>query len=159
MNTLLDTSKRLYYTNMVQEASNDSKSFFKVVEKLLCRKKETSLSDCKSTAELAAEFGKFFIQKVQTIHASLGGEADASLADVQSAPNNCSLDEFQCATQEEVRKLIMASPTKSCSLDPVPTWLLKKCSASVVPILTDLVNLSLLNGSVPDQLKVAHAPY
>ena len=48
------------------------------------------------------------------------------------------------------------SPSKSCELDPIPTSLLKKCSASVIPIITDIVNESLATGIVPAELKIAH---
>ena len=94
------------------------------------------------------------MQKIQKIHASLGLFSDLSAT--PAAPDGCVLYELQCATHEEIKKLIMASPTKSCGLDPVPTWLLKNLSASVVPILTELVNISLRDGVVPAQLKVAY---
>ena len=33
----------------------------------------------------------------------------------------CSLNVFSAVTESEVRKIIVKSPTKSCSLDPAPT--------------------------------------
>ena len=47
------------------------------------------------------------------------------------------------------------SPAKSCDLDPFPTWLLKKCEAVTVPILTHLINSSLTAGFVDPALKTA----
>ena len=46
-------------------------------------------------------------------------------------------------------------PSKSCSLDPVPTWLVKLCPA-LIPILCDIVNDSLSTAHVPTILKQAH---
>ena len=39
----------------------------------------------------------------------------------------CPLTCFEAATSEEVRKLSLTSPTKTCALDPVPTSLLISC--------------------------------
>ena len=52
-------------------------------------------------------------------------------------------------------KYIMKTPAKSCLLDPIPTWYLKQNANLFVPILTDIVNLSLSTGKFPDQLKHA----
>ena len=49
----------------------------------------------------------------------------------------------------------MQSPTKSCQLDPIPTYLLKECIDTVLPILTEIVNRCLTNGYMPRSLKEA----
>ena len=46
-------------------------------------------------------------------------------------------------------------PSKSCALDPLPTWLMKRCIDCVLPMLTKIVNFSLRMGHVPDCMKVA----
>jgi len=65
------------------------------------------------------------------------------------------LSTFEPASEEEVKKLIMGSATKSCGLDPIPTWLLKECIDSLLPVLTRIVNLSLSSAEVPSNLKEA----
>ena len=42
--------------------------------------------------------------------------------------NDSNFTLFECATGDEVLKLLNRSPTKSCNLDPVPTNLLKGTS-------------------------------
>ena len=32
---------------------------------------------------------------------------------------------------------------QSCELDPLPTWLLKECKAELIPLIIDIVNMSL----------------
>ena len=49
----------------------------------------------------------------------------------------------------------MESPTKSCDFDPLPTWLLKQCLDVLVPVITKIVNLSLSESVMPDDLKEA----
>ena len=49
----------------------------------------------------------------------------------------------------------MKSPTKSCLLDPWPTFLVKECIDILLPSITRLVNCSLSEGVVPDEFKKA----
>ena len=49
----------------------------------------------------------------------------------------------------------MKSPTKSCSLDPLPTHLLKDHLDLLVPAITKLINCSLSSGIVPSKFKQA----
>ena len=63
--------------------------------------------------------------------------------------------EFKPADQEEVRKIISKSPNKSCSLDSLPTWLLKQNMDIMVPTITSIVNTSLSTGIFPTVMKHA----
>lgn len=67
-----------------------------------------------------------------------------------------SLYTWQPATIDEVRKIIMESPSKSCELSPVPTSIIKECIDSFLPCVTLIVNKSLLQGEFPNGLKIAH---
>ena len=62
---------------------------------------------------------------------------------------------FQPLSEDDVRKLIKQSPNKQCSSDPIPTWLLKECLDSLLPVLTLLVNKSLQIGYFPEEWKNA----
>ena len=62
---------------------------------------------------------------------------------------------FKTVTQDDVRKILNTSPSKSCSLDPIPTWLVKQCSDTLVPILTSIVNISLDTSDFSTELKKA----
>ena len=56
---------------------------------------------------------------------------------------------------EEISKIIKNSPTKSCLLDPWPTFLVKDCLDILLPSITKLVNYSLAEGVVPSAFKNA----
>ena len=58
-------------------------------------------------------------------------------------------------TQEDARYLVKKSTTKSCTLDPKPTSLLKDHLDEFIPILMDILNTSLQSGTFPDDLKNA----
>ena len=49
----------------------------------------------------------------------------------------------------------MESPPKSCSLDPLPTCLVRENVDVLAPLITQIINLSLLSGVVPKALKAA----
>ena len=42
----------------------------------------------------------------------------------------------------------MKSPSTSCNLDPIPTWLLKKCLNELLPIITQIINMSIVDADV-----------
>ena len=62
---------------------------------------------------------------------------------------------FTQVTQDEIDKIISKSPTKSCLLDPMPTFLIRECIDILLPSITKLVNCSLCEGLVPDDFKKA----
>jgi len=57
---------------------------------------------------------------------------------------------------DDVVAAIRALPEKSCVLDPFPTSLLKAIVDIIAPFLTELFNLSLSSGVVPEVFKVAY---
>ena len=63
---------------------------------------------------------------------------------------------FEPASEDEIKAVIVKSPSKSCELDPVPTFIIKQCVDVIVPDLTLIVNKSLQSGNFADSLKVAH---
>ena len=79
--------------------------------------------------------------------------------DVQKQPDAATsgpkLEKFRPVTQEETQKLIIGSPTKSCSLDPIPTFLLKECVLEFTPMLRKIINASLSSATVPSSFKRA----
>ena len=58
-------------------------------------------------------------------------------------------------TEELICRLISQSPTKSCTLDPIPTTLTKQCLHDLAPLVTRIVSVCLSTGTVPSGLKQA----
>ena len=56
---------------------------------------------------------------------------------------------------DEVRKLVLKSASKCCELDPMPTQLLKQNIEIVLPTITRIINISLLEGIFTTNLKEA----
>ena len=105
-----------------------------------------------ATDKLSAEdFAKFFVDNVAKIGASTAAAAVPVIIPRDVLP----LTEFEPTSVHEIIKLLSTLPAKSCSLDTIPTWLLKRISATICPILFHLCNLSFQRGSFPSQLKHA----
>lgn len=62
---------------------------------------------------------------------------------------------FSTCTDDDVRKIVLDSPSKFCSLDHVPTHIFKKFLELFLPFLTSVVNLCLISGSFPAVFKHA----
>ena len=60
------------------------------------------------------------------------------------------------AAAKKAKNLLNKSPTTSCSLDPLPTLLLKNVSDTLMPFMTRLVNSSIASSVVPRCLKHAN---
>src|SRR5262249_44619026 len=56
------------------------------------------------------------------------------------------MEAFRRGTNEEVRAVIMGSPTKSCPLDPIPTFILKEAIDVLLPFVAAMCNASLQEG-------------
>jgi hypothetical protein len=65
------------------------------------------------------------------------------------------LDRLVPVSVKSVTEIILASPAKSCCLDPLPTPLLKKFLSVLAVPITRIGNALLASGLVPDSLKHA----
>ena len=63
--------------------------------------------------------------------------------------------DFRLSTVDEVTRVLMKSPAKQCSLDPVPTWFVKRHSDILAPVITDICNASFQQVKFPWRCKTA----
>ncbi len=151
---MLDDKKTEHYSNLIEENSNDPKGLFKVINKALNKKEDIAFPPGVSDNELANDFLDFFDGKIEKIRSELDGSNN------NTKPNEIrkyqyELNDFRPLTEEEVRKLITNSGNKYCELDPMPTSLLKDSIDDVLPLITQIINLSLSLGDMPQPLKKA----
>ena len=53
------------------------------------------------------------------------------------------------STQDEISDIVMKSSSKNCDIDPLPTYLLKQVLEDVLPLITVIINGSLVESTVP----------
>ena len=56
---------------------------------------------------------------------------------------------------ENVKRIILSSPNKSCHSYPTPTDIVKECIDQLLPAISSMVNLSLDTGQIQDIWKKA----
>src|SRR6218665_3708770 len=81
-------------------------------------------------------------KKIADIRASASDANEASFASCQT-PGMC---EFHPITTKDVIKVIASSPSKQCSLDVLPTWLMKKAIPLLAPFIARMFNHSFAIG-------------
>jgi len=91
----------------------------------------------------ASRFSDHFCRKVEDIR------ADTAATPIPVVRQSWS--SFRPVTEEKVRRIIMSSPVKSCSLDPIPTFLIRE----FVDLLTCDGYRQLVAGRLPDSHKLA----
>jgi len=104
--------------------------------------------NCEHTAEI---FAQDFKSKVDQIRSS-SANAPAQLITDRSVHKP--LTHLKPVTSEEVVK-VLKEPAKQCSLDPVPTWLVKQLSSIFVPVIANMCNASFDQWTLPFDQKRA----
>ena len=65
----------------------------------------------------------------------VGHEHTAELSPHAPDPVPC-MAVFEPATESEIMHLIRQAPLKKCSLDQLPTWMVKECAGTITWFLT-----------------------
>ena len=153
-NRLISESKNDWYTKLVKENKNNPRKLWSSINRILHRKESSTLPDCSDNFKLSNSFGKFFSEKISKIRTVLNSKdcTGEHIAPNYTPPN---LTTFHPITLDETLKLISSSPNKSCDLDPCPTFIVKECKDILAPIIMEIINLSLSEGTFPGRFKQA----
>ena len=92
----------------------------------------------------------FFESKITNIRCSLSQQLFSWPKCGTNASCSTSFSQFDCVSTYGLKTIIQSSKSKSCALDPIPTWLLKDCIDVLLPILT---GASLDQGIFPSLFK------
>ena len=125
------------------------------MNKVLGRERILDLPDHDSLSDLLERFNGYFIDKITTIRQGLEQSEVHMDTSEDTATATESLTAFQPASQKEVLKAVRRLATKSCPIDPLPTWMLKQHLGTLLPTITEIATLSLATGTFPSQFKEA----
>ena len=100
----------------------------------------------------ADDFAQHFNNKVEKIRSSTAAAPPPVMIDRTVMEPMMS---FEPVTSEQVAAALKKAPTKHCSLDPVPTWLVKQCSAVFAPVIANMCITSFNQSSLPAGQKMA----
>ncbi len=150
---LILSAKKRYYSNLISSSSNNPRHLWKTVNHLLHRKSLSPLPSFSSLVSLADHFASFFTDKISKLRLSFSGSSTMSPHSESPASLPPQFSVFKPASQSEISKILLNCPNKQSDLDPIPTWLLKKCASVLIPTITNIVNLSLTSGQFHPVLK------
>ncbi len=150
---LLRDAKRDYHKSQVERCRD--RQLFNVIDKISVGKSDQVLPTSESDKDLADNFANYFSSRILDLRQQLENVSDESTVISQDSCRS-SFGAFNQVTEEDVRKFILQSPTKSCQLDPIPTWMLKEQLLTVLtPVITRLINKSFADGKFPSLFKRA----
>ena len=128
---------------------------YKTLNRLLGQQKDIIFPTHKDPQTVANEMGWFFSEKITKIRRNISSSG-ASPASYSAYPQHDeTLTMFSNLSPDDVKQLVLDMNSKSCSLDPIPTWLLKECLEELLPIITHIINTSLDNSTFPNFLRHA----
>ncbi len=151
-NRHLEKSKSNFYSGLIKQNEGNPKKLWNELNKILHRTPVSALPDHVSEKSLANTFSDFFITKISKIRDLFTGVSPSAVSP-DKPPK--SLEDFNLVSEPDVWKFILESPTKSCQLDPWPTFLVKDYVDILLSPITKLVNISLRDGIFPHRFKEA----
>ena len=156
VNRLSDEKKMAFFNSAIANCSGNQKEIYKLLRRLTNKPTKPVYPEAPSDQVLANRFSDFFKSKIDNVNEQFTNTSGSQYQSQQpSSSCTCTFGEFSPVSQDELRKYIMRSPTKSCNLDPIPTFLLKECIDTTLPLLTDIVNRCLTAGYMPKRFKDA----
>ena len=156
---IIKKREREYYHLLFTEKASNPKEVFNIANALLARRNISPLPECSSITEPANDFNNFF-DKITTIRNNIintqfNGMKPTPVEPVNGA-NISEMSSFQSILERDVERRIRKLPSKNCELDPMLTTLLKSIFDVVTPVITHIINMSLLSGEFCQNLKLAH---
>ncbi len=157
----LNAARSTHYSHLIHSGSNNPKALFSTINSLLKSHDNTSPS---FTTEKCQSFLSFFQKKINTIYSNLNTSRTPYPLPPASHPASppatlCTtiqnLTHFSLVSPAQLTTIMTGIKTSTCTLDPIPSKLIKDCLPVISPLIINLINASLSSGSVPQPLKLA----
>ena len=150
-NTMLKFKRNDCLHRIIKSNSNNTRKLFKLVSEITGSSKPNPMPDAQSDKELAEDVAQFFRKKVDGIQHQF-----KHISQYKVPPRNTpTLKSFAAISEDDLLKLIMEMPTKTCESDIIPTKLLKEILPTIIPALNKIANLSINNGVFSEKWKSA----
>ena len=150
-NTILKFKKNACQHKIIKTNSNNTRELYKLVSELTGSSKPNPMPDAQSDKDLAEGFAQFFRQKVDGIQQQFN-HIPQYIVPPRDTP---ALKSFTTIAENDLLKLIMEMPTRTCENDIIPTKLLKEILPTIIPSLTKIANLSINKGVFSKKWKSA----
>ena len=128
MRALYEDKSHQYWNGKIKDCKGNCKELWRTFSDIMGEKP----TQCQADQYDADDFADFFADKVDSVRRLT---ASTPLQQI-SATASHSLHDWTPVTPSDVVKLIGAAANKTCQLDPVPTWLVKRFSSLLAPFIT-----------------------
>ena len=137
-----------YYHELIESKRGDQRALFNIVNNLFDKNKSRGvLPHHNDSAELANSFNEYYLNKVQQLRNKIPLYKN-STSQSGTNFNGTILDCFRPTTVQELKEILKTSGIKTSFNDILPASILKQVIDELLPHLCDLVNKSLVTGSV-----------
>ena len=160
---LIRTSKKLYYSNRLNNAEGDSRSTWKIINEMINKKREsTSLDNLNingkeitNSEDVSKEFNSFFTRVGPELASKINSNDNTHFSDYLTRPLNKNIF-FNPTDEAEIIKVVKSfQPKKSSGYDGISMKLLKQIVYFIAAPLVYIFNLSLSTGICPTLFKIA----
>jgi hypothetical protein len=142
-------NKKVIITEKILECGKDTKKLYALVNNLIGCVSINPMPKVESTSDLPEMFAKFFLSKIEKIRNNLCNVPTYQPRNRQVQP----LEHFVEVSQQDIYNILTSIKTKSCELDPIPAKLFKKFTKEFTPIVTHIVNVSIMSSKFPTEWK------
>ncbi|KAI2647462.1 hypothetical protein H4Q32_023878 [Labeo rohita] len=147
------TTKSQYFSSLITANHGNSKSLFTILNNIT--QPQDSLPPHLYTNSFCNSIMSFFNAKICNIYQHFDSIPHQlhTFGDLHSPTHT--LSSFHLPSFSELTILIQKSKPSTCQLDPLPTYLVKSCLPSLLPIIASIIHSSLTTGIVPTSFKTA----
>ena len=136
----------VYWHTLISESSGNARKLWNTLSSVMGKKKGSIVQE-NFTPEL---FLNSFMDKVSGVRSSTVGSPAPEFSNFVGSP----LNKFSTIDQSVIEDSIRKSSNKFCSLDPIPTWLVKELVCELTPFVTELFNKSISEGYFPKSFRI-----
>ena len=153
-----DVKRESFYSTKLQNSDSDLRKTYLTINQPVDKQYTKTLKIDEPSEKLTTRFDEYFYGKVKNVYAgiknSIAGNQNNDIVFLLLKPQDliCPMTEFIPLPLGALKQMIINMPSKTCDLDPIPTRLLKACIDTVLPDLLHIVNLSLVNGLLSQDL-------
>jgi hypothetical protein len=156
VNSLLIAARKEYFCEKISACGNDYKKLYFFLNRLLGKSKDVSLPEHDSSIDLANDFAKYFVSKIDTINSKLRNCLHQDISYLPDLPYS-ELSQFAHVPLMEIKTLIGKVKRTYCLGDPVDYSRVKSEAFDVFlcGMFFKIVNASFDSAIFPDSQKIA----
>ena len=136
-----------HYSKIIQNAAGCQRTLFKIANTLMDKNECKVLPPHSDPEILANDFNNFYVDKVKKIRDSIPTEMSNEIANIRCFEGE-KLETFTPTNEEEVLELIKEFGLKTSMEDPIPAKVAKSTLDVILPVLVDIINQSMSEGSM-----------